>query len=74
MASRWAVQRDETGHQVGVLEINRDITDRKQAEAERERLLAEVQQQAIVLQGINRIFQQALGASTEEELGQRSWR
>jgi len=32
--SRWAAQRDMSGHQVGVLEINRDITDRKKAEAD----------------------------------------
>ena len=32
VASRWAVQRDASGRHVGVLEINRDITERKQAE------------------------------------------
>ncbi len=32
VASRWAAQRDAEGRQVGILEINRDITDRKQAE------------------------------------------
>lgn len=32
--SRWALQRDEMGEPVAFLEINRDITRRKQAEAE----------------------------------------
>ena len=32
VASRWAVQRDDSGRQVSVLEINRDITERKRAE------------------------------------------
>jgi PAS domain S-box-containing protein len=33
VASRWAAQRNPGGRQIGVLEINRDITERKQAEA-----------------------------------------
>jgi PAS domain S-box-containing protein len=32
VASRWAPQRDESGHPVAVLETNRDITERKRAE------------------------------------------
>ncbi len=32
VASRWSAQRDMTGRQVGILEINRDITERKRAE------------------------------------------
>ncbi len=35
VASRWAAQRDTSGRQVGVLEINRDISERKQGEAYR---------------------------------------
>lgn len=34
VASRWAVKRDPSGRGVGVLEINRDITDRRRAEEE----------------------------------------
>jgi PAS domain S-box-containing protein len=33
VASRWALQKDQQGRPVAVLGINRDITDRKQAEA-----------------------------------------
>jgi two-component system sensor kinase FixL len=32
VASRWSLQRDETGQPVGMLETNRDITERKRAE------------------------------------------
>jgi PAS domain S-box-containing protein len=32
VASRWSLQRDEQGTPTAILEINRDITDRKQAE------------------------------------------
>jgi PAS domain S-box-containing protein len=33
VASRWSIQRDEFGAPAAILEINRDITDRKRAEA-----------------------------------------
>jgi PAS domain S-box-containing protein len=33
VTSRWSLQRDEFGEPTAILEINRDITDRKQAEA-----------------------------------------
>ncbi|HEY4565317.1 MAG TPA: PAS domain-containing protein, partial [Thermoanaerobaculia bacterium] len=45
MASRWALQRDDQGQPLGILEINSDITDRKSAE---EALRAHVRQQAAV--------------------------
>ncbi|WP_017716655.1 PAS domain-containing sensor histidine kinase [Kamptonema formosum] len=40
MGSRWTLQRDETGEPCAFLEINSDISARKQAEAERAQLLA----------------------------------
>ena len=41
VASRWTLQRDETGTPCAILEINSDISVRKQAEAERAQLLAQ---------------------------------
>ena len=32
VASRWSLQRDERGAPIAILEINRDVTDRKRAE------------------------------------------
>ena len=46
--SRWAVQRDDAGELVGLLEINRDITARLQAQT----ALLELAPDAIV--GISR--------------------
>jgi PAS domain S-box-containing protein len=40
VASRWTLQRDEQGAPAAILEINRDITERKRAEGLRERLAA----------------------------------
>ena len=42
VASRWSLQRDERGAPRAILEINRDVTDRKRAEEE-------VQEQAALL-------------------------
>ncbi|MFA5251900.1 MAG: PAS domain S-box protein [Phycisphaerae bacterium] len=33
VASRWALQQDENGRSLGILEINRDITEQKQMES-----------------------------------------
>src|SRR6185503_10423672 len=38
VASRWSLQRDQAGRPAGTLETNNDITDRKRAEDQRERL------------------------------------
>src|SRR5882672_8328958 len=43
VSSRWALQRDDQGRTVAVLETNNDITGRKRAEEERGQLLAREQ-------------------------------
>ena len=44
VASRWSLQRDDQGRPAATLETNNDITARKQAEAEKERLEAQLRQ------------------------------
>ncbi|MEG4916638.1 PAS domain S-box protein [Microcoleus sp. B7-D4] len=41
--SRWNLQRDEQGKPKAILETNNDITDRKQAEIEKQRLISLVE-------------------------------
>ncbi len=36
MDSRWVVQKDESGHQMGIMGLNRDITVRRKLEEERQ--------------------------------------
>jgi PAS domain S-box-containing protein len=38
VASRWALQTDQDGHPIGVMEINNDISERKRAEEHTRRL------------------------------------
>jgi PAS domain S-box-containing protein len=44
VASRWSLQRDDQGRPAATLETNNDITAHKQAEAEKERLEAQLRQ------------------------------
>ena len=55
--------KDRDGRIVGVVLIFRDITERKKAEAK-------MQQQNAILEGINKIFEEALSTRTETELGE----
>jgi PAS domain S-box-containing protein len=46
VAARWSLQRDEHGAPTAVLEINRDITDRKRSEAAQAQQAVELSRQA----------------------------
>jgi rsbT co-antagonist protein RsbR len=86
--SRWVLERDEQGAPRGVLEINNDITRRKEAEAERERQAVVLREQAKLLDlardaimvrrfdGIitywNRGAERMYGFTREEAMGQMS--
>jgi PAS domain S-box-containing protein len=60
--ARWAAQYDDAGHLAGLLEVNRDISARLEAQSERERLQAEAEEQR---------FQQRLRQSQRlESLGE----
>ena len=50
VVTRWAVQRDEDGKPIAVIEINRDVTERRQAEEEIHRLNADLQRRIAELQ------------------------
>lgn len=58
--------REWTGDEV---ELLRDVAERIWAAVERGRAEVDIRHKNAVLEGINRIFREALGASTEEELG-----
>jgi PAS domain S-box-containing protein len=51
--SRWALQRNKRGDPIAFLEINRDITARKQADAELARRLAELAQRNKEIAAVN---------------------
>jgi PAS domain S-box-containing protein len=46
VGARWSLQRDEHGAPTAILEINRDITDRKRSEAAQARQAVELSRQA----------------------------
>ena len=47
VASRWSLRRDEHGAPAAILEINRDVTDRKRAEQQIRKLNLELEQRVI---------------------------
>ncbi|MFB2875493.1 CHASE domain-containing protein [Floridanema aerugineum] len=57
--SRWTLQRDERGNAIAMLEINNDITQRKQAEAAIHKLAAREREKANQLQQTLKELQKA---------------
>jgi PAS domain S-box-containing protein len=83
VASRWALQRDKEGNPTAILEINRDITERKQAEAGRARLAAILEATSDLVgtadrQGrvlyLNRAGRQMLGIGADEDISNFNFR
>ena len=81
VASRWSLQRDETGQPVGTLETNNDITERKGAEEalRRQANLLEQTHDAILVWEFprtivfwNRGAERLYGFSREEAIGRSS--
>jgi PAS domain S-box-containing protein len=77
VTSRWALQRDKAGQPTAILEINRDITGQKQAEAGRARLAAILEATSDLvgtadLEGrilyLNRAGRKMLGIGVDEEV------
>jgi PAS domain S-box-containing protein len=77
VTSRWALQRDKKGKPAAILEINRDITGQKQAEAGRERLAAILEATSDMVGTadrdgrvlyINRAGRKMLGIGVDEEV------
>ena len=77
VTSRWALQRDKEGKPVAILEINRDITGQKQAEAGRARLAAILEATSDLVstadrQGrllyLNRAGREMLGIGVDEDI------
>jgi len=81
VASRWSLQKDQSGHPVGTLETNNDITERRQAERvlRRQANLLEQTHDAVfaweyprTIVFWNRGAEQLYGFSREEAVGRSS--
>jgi PAS domain S-box-containing protein len=64
--SRWATVRDARGQITSILEITRDITERKRAEEERERLLASEQRARASAEESSRLKNEFLATVSHE--------
>jgi PAS domain S-box-containing protein len=77
MTSRWALQRDKEGKPAAILEINRDMTGQKQAEAGRARLAAILEATSDLVSSadqkgrvlyLNRAGRKMLGIGVDEDI------
>jgi signal transduction histidine kinase len=64
--SRWTLERDAQNQRVGVLETNLDITERKRAEREREKMLAREQELRQLAEDANRLKDEFLAIMSHE--------
>ncbi len=79
VASRWSLQRDQGGAPTAIMEVNRDVTERRQAQEAREQLAAVVDSSddAIISKSLNgtimawnRGARKVFGYEAEEAVGQ----
>jgi PAS domain S-box-containing protein len=76
VASRWALQRDARGQPKAILEINRDVTQRKRTEEKFRGLLESAPDAIVIVRNdgtiavVNRQTEQLFGYRREELLGQ----
>jgi two-component system CheB/CheR fusion protein len=66
LASRWALDRDPEGRPGAILTTYNDITERKRAEAERERLLQEAEQARRAAEAAVQVRDQFLSIASHE--------
>jgi len=79
VASRWTLQRDEDGTPIAILEINNDITERKQAEAKIARLnrlytvLSKTNEAMWRIREPKKLYEEACRIAIEDGLFRMAW-
>ena len=79
VASRWTLQRDEEGTPIAILEINNDITERKQAEAKITRLnrlytvLSKTNEAMWRVREPKKLYEEACHIAVEDGLFRMAW-